>query len=173
MTSEKQTKAYGALMVVVAILLLGAQFGLQFIFRQSSDELVSTRTSLENDKRTLNNQRSLSERFESFRNLTLGQSGTDRQFPLSGIELYTALSNVLRDYQIDFSNATPNTGVQPGAPFTLQIRFNGPYYNVIKALASIRESSYIMRISNLTINAEGGGNVSGTMNIVSTARAQG
>jgi hypothetical protein len=173
MTSEKQTKAYGALMVLVVILMLGAQFGLQFIFRQSSDELVSLRTSVESDKRALTNQQSLSSRFESFRTLALGQSGSDRQFPISGIELYTALSNVLRDYQIDFSNATPNSGVQPGASFTLQIRFSGPYYNVIKALASIRDSNYIMRISNLTINAEGGGNVSGTMNVVSTARIQG
>ncbi|MDR3077026.1 MAG: hypothetical protein LBU26_06960, partial [Synergistaceae bacterium] len=87
-------------------------------------------------------------------------------------ELFTALSKVLTDYQIVHQNLTSTAGVQPGANFTLQITFNGEYYKVMKALAAIRESGYIMRISELRLNAEGNGNVYGTMNIVSTSQAQ-
>jgi hypothetical protein len=169
---EKQHKAYGILMFFAVVLLLGAQFVLQYTLRQSSDELVSTNTSLSSDERTLNAQRSLNERYNTFQRIVSGQAGTDRKFPIDGHELYTALSNVLHDYTIEFTNSSPNAGVQPGASFTLQITFSGQYYNVIKALAAIRESGYIMRISQLNIEAQGAGVVSGTMNIVSTAQAQ-
>jgi len=158
-------------MFFVVVLLLAAQFGLQYIFRQVSDELVSVRTSLASDQRDLNSQRSLSERYKSFQLLAQGQSGTDRQFPVNGRELFTALDSVLRDYSIEFTNTEPNVGLNPGS-FTLNIQFNGQYYNVLKALATIRESSYIMRISDLKLSAEGNGNVKGTMRIVSTAQAQ-
>ena len=172
MTAEKQGKAYGVLMFFVVVLLLAAQGGLQYIFRQSSEELVSLSTSLASDKRNLTSQRSLSDRYKSFQALAQGYTGTDRQFPINRRELFTALSDVLRDYSIEFTNSSPNAGVQPGAAFTLTIAFSGEYYKVMKALAAIRESGYIMRISEIRLKAVGSGNVSGTMSIVSTAQAQ-
>jgi hypothetical protein len=171
-TLEKQHKAYGLLMFFVAVLLLGAQFVLQYTLRQANDELVSVKTSLSSDERTLSEQRSLNDRYKTFQQIVSGHTGTDRKFPANGRELYTALDNVLRDYDIEFTNSSPNAGVQPGAGFTLQISFSGRYYNVIKALAAIRESSYIMRISQLNLSADGSGIVRGSMNIVSTAQAQ-
>ena len=173
MTPEKQHRAYGLLMFFVVVLLLGAQFVLQYTLRQASDELISVKTSLASEERTLNAQRSLNDRYKTFQQIVLGQAGTDRKFPVSGHELYTALSNVLVVYDIDFTNSTSTAGVLPGAGFTLQISFSGQYYNVIKALAAIRESNFIMRISELNLNAEGAsGMVNGRMNIVSTAQAQ-
>jgi hypothetical protein len=160
-------------MFFVVVLLLAAQFVLQYTLRQASDELVSVKTSLSSDERTLNSQRSLNERYKTFQQIVAGQAGTDRKFPVNGRELHEAVSSVLSDYSIEFDSNTSNVGVQPGAAFTLQITFSGQYYNVIKALAAIRESSYIMRMSELNLTAEGGGAVRGTMSIVSTAQAQG
>jgi hypothetical protein len=160
-------------MFLVVVLLLGAQFVLQYTLRQASDELISVKTSLSSDERTLNAQRSLNDRYKNFQQIVSGQAGTDRKFPVNGHELYTAVSKVLTDYGIDFSNSTSNIEVQPGATFTLQITIlSGQYYNVIKALAAIRESGYIMRISQLSLTAEGTGVVKGRMSIVSTAQAQ-
>jgi hypothetical protein len=169
---EKQHKAYGILIFFVVVLLLGAQYILQYTLRQASDELISVKTTLSSDERTLNAQRSLNERYKTFQQIVSGQAGSDRKFPVNGRELFTALANVLTDYNIEFTSNSTTAGVQPGGSFTLQIAFNGQYYNVIKALAAIRESSYIMRISQLNLAAEGNGVVKGTMNIVSTAQAQ-
>jgi|GEM_PF-3093084 len=169
MTAEKQSRAYGVLIFFVVVLLLGAQFGLQYMFKQSSEELVSIQSSLSNDKRQLSSQRSLSSRYDVFQELAQGTAGTERQFPVNGALLFQALNSVMKDYNIDFVNAGSTVGVNPGANFTLQIRFSGQYYNLIKALAAIRESGYIMRISELNVNAEGNGLVNGTMSIISTA----
>jgi hypothetical protein len=159
-------------MFFVVVLLLGAQFVLQYTLRQASDELVSVKTSVASDERTLNAQRSLNGRYKTFQQAVAGHTGADRKFPVNGRELYTALANVLHDYSIEFTSSSSNAGVQPGAGFTLQIAFSGRYYNVIKALAAIRESNYIMRISELNLAAEGSGIVKGAMNIVSVAQAQ-
>ena len=169
MTPEKQSKAYAVLIFFVVLLLLGAQFGLQYMFRQSSEELVAMQTSLENSKRELNSQMSLSSRYDEFQALVLGQTSTERQFPVNGALLFQALNAVMMNYNIEFVNAGTTVGVLPGATFTLQIRFSGQYYNLIKALAAIRESGFIMRISEFNVNAEGNGTVSGTMSIISTA----
>ena len=155
MTPEKQNKAYGILIFFVVVLLLGAQFGLQYMFKQSSEELVSVQESLETDKRQLNSQMSLSSRYDIFQDLAQGHSGNERQFPMNGALLFQALNAVMMDYNIDFVNAGSTVGVLPGANFTLQIRFSGQYYNLVKALAAIRESGFIMRISELNVTAEG------------------
>lgn len=172
MTLEKQHRAYGLLMFFAVALLLGAQFVLQYTLRQASDELISIKTSLFSDERTLNAQKSLNERYKTFQQIVSEHAGTDRKFPVNGFELYTAISNVLTLYDVEFTQGSSTAGVQPGASFTLQIDFSGRYYNVIKALAAVRESSYIMRISQLNIKAGGSGMLSGRMNIVSTAQAQ-
>jgi hypothetical protein len=88
---------------------------------------------------------------------------------VNGALLFQALNSVMTDYNIEFVNAGSTVGVQPGANFTLQIKFSGQYYNLVKALAAIRESGFIMRISELNVNAEGDGAVNGTMSIISTA----
>jgi hypothetical protein len=172
-TAEKQHKTYGTLMCVAVILLLAAQGGLQYIFQQTSEELVSVSTSLAADNRTLKSQQSLNEKYSAFETLLTGsQSGADRKFPINGRELFTALAGVLKNYSVEFTSSSDNAGVQPGADFTLYISLSGQYYNVVKALAAIRESNYIMKISELALNAEGDGNVRGTMSIMSTSQAQ-
>jgi hypothetical protein len=170
MTAEKQHRMYGVVMFFVIVLMLGAQFLLQYTLKEASGQLVSVSSSLATDKRTLESQRSLSERYKSFELLATSQGGANRQFPLTPSELYIALDRVLKDYSIEFTQSTSNQQVQAGGTFTLTISFSGPYYNVLKALAAIRESEYIMKISNLKLNAQGNGSVTGSMSIVSTAR---
>jgi len=169
MTPEKQHKMYGVLMFFSVVLLLAAQFVLQYTLKEASEQFVSVRSSLAEDQKKLTSQRSLSERYKSFELLASAQSGTERQFPLDGRELYTALDSVMNSYSIEFTNNTPNS--QAKGTFTLQVSFTGPYYNVMKALAAIRESQYIMRISDLTLNAQSNGVVKGSMNIISTAKS--
>jgi hypothetical protein len=171
MTAEKQHKLYGVLMFFVIILFLGAQYLLQYTLKDASERLVSVRTSLASEKKTLDSQKSLNERYKSFELLASGQGGTERQFPENASELFIALDRVLKEYQVEFTNSSPNSNIQPGGSFVLSISFTGPYYNVIKALAAIRESEYIMRITELKLNAQGSGVVKGTMNITSTARS--
>ncbi|MDR1965765.1 MAG: hypothetical protein LBQ36_03570 [Synergistaceae bacterium] len=171
MTPEKQQKMYGVLTFFVIVLMLAAQFVLQYTLKEASEQLVSVSSSLATDKKNRDTQRGLNERLKAFELSAAGQNGGDRQFPLTASDLFVALDRVLRDYAIEFTNSSPNSQVQPGGNFVLTISFSGPYYNVMKALAAIRESEYIMRISDLRLNAEGNGTVRGTMNIVSTARS--
>jgi hypothetical protein len=169
-TAEKQQKMYGILMIAVVILLLAAQYILQYTLRQASEQLVSIRTSLSSEHSMVNSQRSLSERLKSFEVLASGQGGSERLFPENPRELFTAVGNVLQDYSVEFTQSSSNLAVKPGENFTLSISFNGQYYNVMKALAAIRENNYIMRINELRLNADGGGLVKGSMSIVSTAQ---
>jgi hypothetical protein len=92
-------------------------------------------------------------------------------FPANPLELFTTVGSVLQDYSVDFTNSTSNLTVKPGENFTLSINIlSGQYYNLMKALAAIRENNYIMRINELRLNADGGGLVKGSMSIISTAQ---
>jgi hypothetical protein len=170
-TAEKQHKMYGVLMVAVVILLLAAQYILQRTLQQASEELISIKTSLSSEQSMLSSQRSLSERLKSFEVLASGYGGSERLFPENPRELFAAVGGVLQDYSVEFTQSSSNLTVKPGENFTLAISFNGQYYNVMKALAAIRENNYIMRINELRLNAESSGAVRGSMNIVSTARS--
>jgi hypothetical protein len=170
-TAEKQHKMYGILICAVVILLLAAQYILQRTLQQASEELISIRTSLSSEESMLNSQRSLSDRLKSFEVLASGQGGSERLFPANPRELFAAVGRVLQDYSVEFTQSSSNLTVKPGENFTLSISFSGQYYNVMKALAAIRENNYIMRINELRLNAEGGGLVRGSMNIVSTAQS--
>ena len=169
MTADKQSKAYGVLIFFVVILLLGSQFGLQHMFKQSSAELSSFQQSLARDRNQLNSRMSLSERYDAFQARANEHAGADRQFPVNGAELFRALNSVMQSYNIEFFNNSTTAGVQPGAPFILQISFSGRYYNLMKALAAIRESGFIMRIEEINLSADGDETVSGTMSIRSIA----
>jgi hypothetical protein len=170
-TAEKQHKMYGILMCVVVVLLLAAQYILQTTLKQASEQLVSIKTSLSSENGMVISQRSLSERLKSFEILASGQGGSDRLFPANPRELFAAVGSVLQGYSVDFTNSSSNLTVKPGENFTLSITFNGQYYNIMKALAAIRENNYIMRINELKLNAEGNGLTKGTMNIISTAQS--
>jgi hypothetical protein len=156
-------------MFVVVILLLAAQYILQLGLQQASEQMISIRTSLSTESGMLNSQRSLSEKLKSFEVLASGQGGAERLFPANPRELFAAVGSVLQEYNIDFTNSSSNLTVKPGENFTLSIGFSGQYYNFMKALAAIRESSYVMRISELRLEAQNEG-VKGSMSIVSTAQ---
>ncbi|MDR3280835.1 MAG: hypothetical protein LBT23_10010 [Synergistaceae bacterium] len=169
MTPEKQHKMYGVLMFFVVVLLLAAQVMLQYTLKGASEQLVSIRTSLAEDQKKFSSQRTLNERYQPFKSLATGHNGTERQFPVNGRELYAALDAVMKHYSIEFTNNDTNN--QGSGNFTLSVSFTGSYYNVIKALAAIRESQYIMRISDIRISAAEGTTVRGSMNIFSTAKS--
>jgi hypothetical protein len=177
-TTEKQQKAYGVLIIFIVILFLGAQFGLRYILQQSSTELESASKNLAKESSTRDSRSSLSKRYEAFEKSTAGSS-SERQFPANGNDLFTAITNILKEYSIEFtsggSTGTPikgAAGASGGTQFKLTISFSGQYYNVVKALAAIRESGYIMKLLSLNINAEGNNVVKGSMVIESRARAQ-
>jgi hypothetical protein len=170
MTAEKQHQIYAGLAVVAVILLLGIQFALQYMYRQASEQLINGATQLATSQRNVQNRQKLTSRYKTFKAAATQQTGADRDFPASGRELYMAIAGVLSNYRIDFTNASSTQQVKPGGSFTLSINFKGQYYDVLKALAAIRDGVYIMRVSEFNVAADGQGLVHGTMKIVSTAR---
>jgi hypothetical protein len=170
MTPEKQSKLQGILVFFTVVLLLAGQFILQRTLRDASEQLVSVSTSLTAERRTMASRSSLLDRYNSFSLIAASQGGMGKQFPVNASEFYTALDKVLKDNGVDFTQSNPNQGDTPdGGNFTLAVNFNGPYYNVIKALAALRESQYFMKISDLRIGAAAEGSVTGSMSIVSNA----
>jgi len=169
MTAEKQRKAYGILILFIVVLLLAVQYGLLYMLRQSGRELVSLQSALAYDRGQLDSQIALSSGYDAFRGIVSEHTDAGRRFPANGALLFQALNSVMNDYNIDFVNVGSTARGQYDSDFTLQIRFSGQYYDLIKALAAIRESEFIMRLSELNVSAEGSGAVSGIMSIISLA----
>jgi hypothetical protein len=158
-------------MFVVVILLLVAQFVLQRTLRSAGEELASVSANLTTESRVADSRRQLVERYKSFESLALNYSRSERVFPVNSRELFTALDTVLKSNSVEYSNTTSSSQTAPGGKLELRITFNGPYYGLMKALAAMRESGYVMRVSNLSIRAEDNGRVSGSMSIISSVRS--
>lgn len=173
MTAERQHTLYGVLMFFVVVLFLVAQFVLQHTLRSASEELASVSGSLATERQTAESRRLLVERYKSFESLALNYTRAERVFPVNARELFTALDKVLKDNSMDFTSRNPAAQYAPGSPVELQITFNGPYYGFMKALAALRENEYVMRIANLAIDADadGQGQIRGTMSIISRIRS--
>lgn len=170
MTNEKQKKTFVSLLALVVVLLIAAQLFLQRTFQSTSAELASARGQLAAIKKTTDDRYSLLEKYKSFEAQAATPGRTERAFPENALELFAVVDRAMKDNRLEHTNRSSSSGTEPGGVLQLQISFNGPYYGVIKALATLRESEYVMRISDFRITAQADGKVSGTMTILSTAR---
>ncbi|MDR1471182.1 MAG: hypothetical protein LBS75_01545 [Synergistaceae bacterium] len=171
MTAEKQHALYGVLMAFVVVLFLVAQFVLQHTLKSASEELASVSTNLASEKRTAESRKLLVERYKSFESLAMNYSRSERVFPVNAREFFTAMDKVLKDNLVEYTSRSASPQTTPGGRLELQFSFSGPYYGVLKALAALRENEYVMRVSNLVIEAEAEGRVSGSMSVISTVRS--
>ncbi|MDL2263027.1 hypothetical protein LJC31_00080 [Synergistaceae bacterium OttesenSCG-928-I11] len=170
MTTEKQKKTYVFLLSIVVVLLLAAQFFLQHTFENTSAELARTSGNLEALKKTADARYALLDKYKSFESLAAAPGKSTRAFPENALELFAVVDRAMKDNRLEHTNRSSSSGTEPGGVLQLQIAFSGPYYGVMKALATLRESEYVMRISDFRITAESDGKVSGSMTILSNAK---
>jgi hypothetical protein len=171
MTAEKQKKTYIFLLSLIVILLLAAQFFLQYTFKNTSAELARRRGSLDALKKTADARYALLDKFKSLEALAATPGNATRSFPENALELFAVVDRTMKDNGLEHTNRSPSSGTEElGGVLQLQISFSGPYYGVLKALAALRECEYVMRISDFRITAGAGGKVSGSMTILSSAR---
>ncbi len=169
MTTEKQKKTYIFLLSIVVVLLLAAQFFLQQTFRNTTAELARVSGNLDVLKKTVDDRYALLEKYKSFESQAATPGESARVFPENALELFSIVDRAMKDNFLEHTNRS-SSSAEPGGVLQLQITFNGPYYGVMKALATLRESEYIMRISDFRITAEADGKVSGSMTILSHAK---
>lgn len=170
MSNEKQKKSYVLLLALVVVLLIAAQVFLERTFRNTSAELASARGSLAAAKRTAEDRNTLLDKYKTFESRSTTPGKSERIFPENALELFSVVDRAMKDNRLEHTNRSSSSGTKPGGVMQLQISFNGPYYGVVKALAALRESNYVMRISDFRITAQADGKVTGTMTILSTAR---
>ena len=171
MTSERQRRSYTLLAVVVVVLLLGAQYWLQREYNESERQLGRLRGELSTERRTVESRYALLEKYKLFESLAGGTNRPERLYPENALELFAVVDRALKENGLDHTNRSSSSDTAPGGVLQLQISFSGPYYGVLKALAALRESEYVMRVSDFRLSAQENGRVSGTMTILSTARS--
>ncbi|MDR1885332.1 MAG: hypothetical protein LBQ56_03595 [Synergistaceae bacterium] len=170
MKAQKQQRLYGVLVGITVVLLLAAQYILQYTFTSVSVELATVSESLDGLKKSAVSKSGLVDKYKQFE-MTAGPSNQSKTYPENGRELYEVLDAVLNEHNIGHDNKSYTGGTAPGGVLQLQITFNGPYYGLLKSLAAIRESRYVMRISDFKISAKENGQVEGSMTVLSTARS--
>lgn len=171
MTSEKQKRGYTLLAGIVVILLLAGQFWLQKEFDKSSGELERLQNELATQRKTVESRSALLEKYKFFEVLAIGPNQPERVYPENALELFAVVDKALKDNNLEHTNKNQSIDTAPGGTLQLQISFTGPYYGVLKALATLRESEYVMRVSDFKLSAEENSRVSGSMTILSTAKS--
>lgn len=169
--SEKQSRAYLLIGLLIVVALLAAQFLIDRSYEAASEEVVRQTKELEQMKASANARYALFEQYRAFEAIVNGDGGLSKSFPLSALDLYTTVDRALADNQIEHTNRSSSSGAKGGA-IQLQVSFSGSYYGMLRALSALRNSDRIMRISEIRIAAEDGEKVSGTMTIQSVARAR-
>lgn len=170
MITESQKRTYILLLAAVAIIMIAAQYLLTRELETASEDLKQETRQLETIHMRNDDRRKLLERYKEFSSLVSPEGRQAKIFPTSALELFTILDAAMKENHIEHTNRSGSGGSEPGSAIRLQISFSGTHYGFLKALAALRESNYIMRISDIRLNADSGEKISGTMTVTSTAR---
>lgn len=173
MTSDRQKKNYAILTAVIVVLLLACQFWIQKTYNEDKMELARLNGEVQSEKKTVESRHNLLEKYKLFETLASGTGRAKQVYPENALELFSVVDRALKDNNIEHTNRSSSSETAPGGVLQLQLSFNGQYYGILKALAALRESEYVMRVSDFKVSAGDGGRVSGSMTILSTARSQG
>jgi hypothetical protein len=171
MAPQKQHMFYGVLVTLTVLLLLLAQYLLMDTFKSAAAQLASTRVDLTDVKRVADGRRAMVEKYKTFELAASNPNRPEQLYPVNALELYSVIDKALKDNSIEHTNKSSSSATTPGGIFQLDITFNGPYYAIMKALADIRASEYVMRVSDFNITAQTEGRVTGTMTILSRAQS--
>ena len=171
--SPKTKKTLSFLAFVLFVGLIAGQVFLQ----KRLIELYSQAQQSQQEKQRIENEAQLrSQVISGYDVLTRGDQGKELRRPESPVEFYTTVEGVLEQYGIRRTSITPQQ-VGDGGDLGLNIAFAGPYYSFMKAIAALRQSPYLMKITTMNItyytpdkgdaSLSAEGSVSGTMTIVS------
>jgi hypothetical protein len=166
MKMEKQQRVTVVLIVFTAALLLIAQFLLLFTLRTMGSDLKDAKDQVAGLTRTNEERQQLSNSYKKFEEY-VASSSKQKNFPVSALELYTMIDSVLTNYGIEHTNQASTAVTTPGAELRLTITFRGSYYNILKALASLRDAPIVLRVDTFTITAQPDGRTSGSFVLVS------
>lgn len=173
--SDRMRKILTFLAFVLLVVLVAAQYFLQQELIAVSTQLQSTRSSAKELTRT-SESRALA--VSAYKALTGDAPGELYQRPENAVQFYGTVDEVLRQYGLVHSGITPQPGTDP-LELGLSVEFSGPYYGFLKAMAALRQSPYLMKITTLTLtyytgkgkdSLPGEGNITGKMTIVSALK---
>lgn len=171
MKNTKQQRTFLLLGFVTVALLLVAQVLSQQTLRASTDELASEKGNVQAMKMRVTARTQLVSKYKQLE-ATMTSSGRENYiYPENALALYEVVDGAFALNSVEHTNRSSSQNTVPGGILELQISFKGPYYSVLKSLGAIRESQYLMKISDLTIETETNTNVKGTVKILSIAKS--
>lgn len=167
MRTERQKKMYGVLAALVVVVFLGVQFALYSTFKKTSDELGAVTGNVATLEKTVQGQVALLGEYKVLEELV----PSSRERPMNALELYSEVDRALNNSAVDHTNRSSSSGEGPGGLLEIQVDFNGPYYGLLKALASMRASKYLMKVSTFNLQGIAGGKISGSITVLSQANS--
>jgi hypothetical protein len=170
MITERQKKTHVILFLFTVVLLLAAQLFLRHAFKNACAELMTASGNLASLKNAVDSRYALFEKYRSFEIAAAAPGRASRVFPGDALELFTVVDRAMKDNDLEYVNRFSSSGTEPGGALQLQITFSGPYYGVLKALATLRGCEYVMRVADFRVTAGEDGEVSGSMTVLSNSR---
>lgn len=171
MKTQKQQRTYVLLGFVTIALLLVAQFLSQQTLKAAANELSSAKGNLTAMKQNVQSRTNLVSKYKALETSMLSSGRDNYIYPENALALYSVVDNAFKINQVEHTNQSSSSNTVPGGILELRLTFNGSYYGVLKALGTIRESQYLMKIADLTIDADTTVTVKGTVTILSIAKS--
>jgi len=171
MKTQKQQRTYVLLGFVTVALLLIAQFLSQQTLRAATSDLASSKGSLNAMKQNVQSRTGLISRYKALESSIISSGRDSYVYPENANALYSVVNNVFKMNNVEHTNRSSSSSTVPGGVLELRLTFTGPYYGVLKALGGIRESQYLMKIADLSINSDTDTIVQGTVTILSIAKS--
>lgn len=171
MKTQKQQRTYVLLGFVTVALLLAAQILSQQTLRSATAELSASKGNLDAMKRNVESRSNLVSKYKTLESSMLSSGRDNYRYPENANALHSVVNEVFTLHNIEHTNKSSSSSTVPGGILELRLTFTGPYYGVLKALGGIRESEYLMKIADLSINSDTDTIVQGTVTILSIAKS--
>jgi hypothetical protein len=160
------------LIAFTVILLVLAQFLLLSTLKKVTNDLVSVKRDIVNKNKTLNDRNVLMSGYTKFMESLQLPGNRDAIFPATELELYNMIENIMISRSIEHTNSSASGGNNaPGSELRLRITFNGSYYNILKLLAELRATPFVIRVADFSVSGQNDGKISGTLTIISRIRS--
>lgn len=166
--SPSQMRMYALVATVLVALLLIVQVFAFRSFEAKSQELALIKEGVASSKSQVEAKAKLVSEYKTLKN----SAPKEKVNPGSALELYTIVDKALNDNAIEHTNKSSSAATaEQGGALQIQIDFRGSYYGLLKALATLRDAGYLMRISTFQLNGEDNGRVNGSMTVLSTVKS--
>lgn len=167
--SARNRRAFIFLGVLAALALAALQIWLRNEYIALNREIDQARGTLDLVKSQAESRRGLMERYRDFESMIVSSGYSRRRYPANALDFFSVIDRAMKKHHVEHTNRSSAGGSESGGTISLQISFSGPYYGVIKALAELRENDIVMRITDITMDADQDGKVAGVMTIVTNS----